>query len=524
LSANIIQLGAAEIARRIAAGDLSASEVAGAFIDRIQQIDPQLNSVIWPMFDQAQQAAAAADEVRRRGQSLGPLHGVPVTIKECYHVAGTPSSIGLTHRSGQRSKTDGVLVNRLRRAGAIVLGKTNLPQIMIWHESDNPVYGRTNNPWDLARSPGGSTGGEAAIIAAGGSPLGLGGDLGGSIRLPCHFCGIHGIKPTSHRLTRQGTAVNLRGMEVVPFQSGPMARHVEDLELALRVLTTPLPDDVDEVDVAPGPLRPTGDVKIDSLRIATWSDDGYFPAAPAIRRAVAEAADVLRARGAIVEPFQPPEVDVAIRLYYAILAADGGADAARLLHGSRRDWRVRRLLRLARLPKLLRPAVAGSLRLLGQARAAELLAAARACSADEYWRLTQAMTEYTRMFLAAIHQRGYDALIFPPHALPAMQHGLAIDLIPAASYSFLPNLLGIPAGVVAATRVRAGEESDRKPSRDYVERTARKVETGSMGLPVGVQVAARPWREDVVLSVMGALEEHFRQQADYPRPSDIPLS
>ena len=523
MSANITQLGAAEIARRIAAGDLSASEVASAFIDRIQQVDAQLNSVIWPMFEQAREAANAADVARRRGESLGPLHGVPVTIKECYHVAGTPSSIGLTHRIDNLATADGVLVNRLRRAGAVVLGKTNLPQIMIWHESDNPVYGRTNNPWDVTRSPGGSTGGEAAIIAAGGSPLGLGGDLGGSIRLPCHFCGIHGIKPTSRRLSRQGTAVNLRGMEVIPFQSGPMARHVEDLELALRVLASPLPDEVDETDVAQAPLGHTGEVRIEDLRIATWTDDGYFPAAPAIRRAVEEAAAALCARGATVESFRPPEVSEAIRLYYAIVAADGGADASRLLRGSRRDWRVRRLLWLARLPNLLRPAAAGGLRLIGQVRSAELMAAARARSADEFWRLTRAMTGYTRKFLTAMHQRGYEALICPPHALPAMQHGLAIDLIPAASYSFLPNLLGIPAGVVAATRVRAGEESDRSSSRDHVEQAARKAETGSTGLPVGVQVAARPWREDVVLAVMGALEDHFRKQSDYPDLSKLPI-
>ncbi len=190
---------AAQIARRVARREVSALEVVQAHIARIEAVNGRLNAVVVPRFDEARTEAAAADDRLARGEPIGPLHGVPITVKECFHLAGTPASIGLARRQHELSADDGLLVARLRKAGAIVLGKTNLPQLMIWHESDNPVYGRTNNPWDLGRTPGGSTGGEAAIIAARGSPLGLGNDLGGSIRVPCHFCGIHGFKPTSLR-------------------------------------------------------------------------------------------------------------------------------------------------------------------------------------------------------------------------------------------------------------------------------------------------------------------------------------
>src|SRR5262245_27966182 len=204
----------------------------------------------------------AADERQARGEPLGPLHGVPVTVKECFHLAGTKATIGITSPAYQEPAiADGVMVSRLRRAGAIVLGKTNLPQLMIWHECDNPVYGRTNNPWDLGRTPGGSTGGEAAIIAAQGSPLGLGNDLGGSIRVPCHFCGIHGLKPTSFRLTRRGSESTLKGFGAIVTQPGPMARSVDDLWLMLQILADNS-DGEDAADVAPTQLADPAKVDV----------------------------------------------------------------------------------------------------------------------------------------------------------------------------------------------------------------------------------------------------------------------
>lgn len=165
---DLFQLSASEMARQIAAGTLTSAELIDAHILRIEAVNPRINAVVVPLFAQASAQAAAADEARRRGETLGPLHGVPVTIKECFHVAGTPATEGVGHFADELMSADGPLVERLRRAGAIVLGKSNVPQLMLIHETENPVYGRTNNPWNPERSPGGSSGGEAAIIAAGG--------------------------------------------------------------------------------------------------------------------------------------------------------------------------------------------------------------------------------------------------------------------------------------------------------------------------------------------------------------------
>ncbi len=150
-----------QLARSIAAGEVSARETVEAYIARIEQVDPKLNAVVVRLFDEARTAARLADDARDRGETLGLLHGVPITIKECFHVAGTASTSGIRRFANERIAVDGPLVTRLRRAGAIVLGKTNVPQLMLLHETDNPVYGRTNNPWNLERSPGGSSGDHA---------------------------------------------------------------------------------------------------------------------------------------------------------------------------------------------------------------------------------------------------------------------------------------------------------------------------------------------------------------------------
>jgi fatty acid amide hydrolase len=519
--------GAAEIARRIARREVSCREVVGAFIARIEAVDGRLNAVVVRRFDEARSEAAAADERLARGESIGLLHGVPITVKECFHLAGTSACIGLARRQHELSAEDGLLVRRLKQAGAIVLGKTNVPQMMIWHECDNPVYGRTNNPWDLARTPGGSTGGEAAIVAARGSPLGLGNDLGGSIRVPCHFCGIHGFKPTSLRLPRTGAVSTLRGFDAITTQPGPIARHVEDLWLALRVLS----DDRDghvTGDAVPGALPDPAAVDVSKLRIAVLTDDRIFAASAGIQRAVREAAAALAGRGATIVEFHPADGErlfatgELFEIYCGLIGADGGADARRLILGSPLDWRVARLLWIARLRPQTRMAVANGLRLAGQRWMARLVSIARPLSADGFRQFVFRKQQFVRTAIESLQRQRIDAILAPPHALPATQHVKGFDLLAAASYAMLFNLLGWPAGVVSTTRVRAGEDHSRAISRDQVERQAASVDRGSVGLPLGVQVAALPWREDVALAVMSALEAEFSSQPDYPPTQRVP--
>lgn len=498
-------LSAVELARAIAGGAITARAVVEAHIARIEAVNPSLNAVVQTRFDAARTEADEADRSQRHDRLRGPLHGVPITIKEQFAVGGMSSTLGVA--PAERDDRDGPLVARLRAAGAIVLGKTNVPQLLLYNETDNPVYGRTNNPHDAARSPGGSSGGEAAIIAARGSPLGLGSDIGGSLRTPSHACGIAALKPTSNRLTNEDARASGFGFgqTAIVSQPGPLARTVADLTLALRVLAAPGQDRVDP-QIAPVAWREPGAIDVAMLRVAYYEDDGFFPAAAAVRRAVRVAVDALRACGAQVEPFAPPDVAGAMRMFLGILSADGAAGAKRRLGAHRRDTRVAGLLKIAGMSAAMRPIAESISRSFGQRRLAQQIASIRPIGVDDYWSLVDAQAAYRRDFIAALDRGGFDAIVCPPHALPALTHGSAYYLTTAASYSMLYNLLGMPAGVVPVTRVRDDEQNPPRAGRDIVERTAREVVRGSAGLPLGVQVVARHWREDVALAVMGAIE------------------
>ena len=501
LSEDVTRWGAAEIARRIAARELTSVNVVEAHIRRIEAINGRLNALVVPMFAQARAAAKTADEIQQSGRSLGLLHGVPFTVKECFHVAGTPATIGIERFRRELSTEDAPLVARLKQAGGVLLGKTNVPQLMLFFETDNPVYGRTNNPWDEDRSCGGSTGGEAALIAACGSPLGLGTDLGGSIRQPAHSCGVQGFLPTPGRLTTEGMRWNLGNLEAVAVQPGVLARNVADLRLAMSVLCGP----------------PPVEQKLEGLRIAMWLDDGYFTCSPAIRRVVTEAAAALRERGAVVEPIASPDAHETIRLFFGFLSADGGANFKELLGDSPRDWRIARLLRLSAVPGWMRPLMTRFARFRGKSRLAELLEHTGPLEPEGYRKLVVDKDRFVAEFIDRLGLGRFDAILCPPHSVPALFHGAGDRLPNAASYCFVMNLLGFPCGVVTAGRVRPGEESDRPPSRDPCDTAARQVEANSTGLPVGVQIAALPHRDDLVLTLLSALESDFRSQPDFPR-------
>ena len=260
--------------------------------------------MVFKRYDAARAEARSADGRRASGEPLGPLHGVPITLKECLDLEGTPSTFGLPSRANTRATQDDLYVARMRAAGAIVLGKTNVAQLLFHTECENPVYGRTNNPWNLERTCGGSSGGEGAIIAAGGSPLGLGTDIGGSLRYPAAYCGIASLKPTAGRTPDAGRYSSPIGQRAIVSQVGVLARRVADVALGTEVINGGRAPDAE-------PPMPLGDferVDLARLRVATYADDGTFTVAPAVRRAVGEAAAALRAAGATVTEWQPPDV------------------------------------------------------------------------------------------------------------------------------------------------------------------------------------------------------------------------
>ena len=511
----LTKLSATELAKMIASGDISSIEAVEAHIERIERVNPALNAVVVKRYDAARVEAREADARRARGEKLAPLHGVPMTIKESLDLTGTPSTFGLPARANHKAERDDLYVARIRQAGAIILGKTNVAQLLLYFESDNPLYGRTNNPWNLARTPGGSSGGQAAIIAAGGSPMGIGTDIGGSLRIPATFCGIASLKPTAGRAPDAGRYSVHIGQRAIVSQVGVLARKVADVALGIEILNGGRNPDTEP----PMPLGDPAMVDIAKLRVAYYTEDGTFQTAPAVRRAVLEAADALKRHGAQVTAWSPPDVSHAADLFYGIFSADGARSFKQTLGRDKRDPRVASLAFMGSRSRPTLAALGGLLKLLGQPGMADSIRNFGHRDTHHYWQLVEAQMEYQRHFLDALdHSDGgpFDVILCPTCALPALTHGASRDVLTTGGYTILYNVLGYPAGVVPCTRVRSGEEVGRAPSRDMVEKTARTVELDSAGLPVGVQVVARPWREHVALAAMQAIEEVASKREDYP--------
>ena len=543
------------VARRLllgSAGAMSASLRSGAVTsealtlaccERVHAVGWALNAATHELFAAALADARASDARRAAGAPLGALDGVPISVKDVFEVGGEDTTAGLAARAFRAAPRDGLLVRMLRAAGLVVVCKSNVPQCLMVPESDNFVFGRSLNPWAGDRTPGGSSGGEGALVAAQCVPLGLGSDIGGSIRIPAAFCGVCGFKPTAPRLTRRGMPAprpaGVDGQCAVLPTAGPLARRVGDLRLLMAALlsdgeggqwglggdpTVPLlpwsyaafearrrglpgrmwraAASVPPPGGAGGAPRP--------LRVGVLAGDGFWEAAPACARAVREAAAALAAGGHEVAAWDPRAagaVDLrrAAVVYYALMAADGGlAEFKAGLEGERLHPMYSLLNVLASLPWLLRAPIAAALRALGQERAAELLATARGRSTREYWAIVAEREQIRDAFFDAWRAAGFDVLLCPAMGVPAFPHGGSRDLTPACSATFLWNLLDAPAGVLPVTRVRADECVYEAPpaQADAFAAAAQRAMVGAEGLPVGVQVVGLPWRDEETLEAM----------------------
>ena len=440
---------ASELVRAVLARRVSSRELVDACLARIKRVNPALNAVVSLRAEAARREADAADAEAARGSFRGPLHGLPITVKDSFDTADLVTTWGTPGRAGHVPKVDATAVARLRAAGAIVLGKTNTPELTMGFETVNPLHGRTSNPYDRTRTPGGSSGGAAAIVAAGGSPLDIGSDTGGSIRLPAHFCGVAGLRPTSGRCARTGHAIGPGSATDALTQIGPIARRVEDLALALPLLAGP---DGRDPFVAPVPLGDPARVEIRRLRVALSTDNGIAKPDPAVEAAVRAAAAVLAEGGARIEERRPPAIEETQDLFARVFLLDGGADLARLLARCGTPLEESSLAPLARFP---------------------------APTAEERVRLVERWDALRARLLAWMQD--FDLVVCPPNAHAALPHGESDARMPAFSYTMTWNLAGWPGAVV-----RAG--------------------TSREGLPIGAQLVAAPWHEDVALAAAARVE------------------
>ena len=297
---------AGELARRIRAGETSSLELTDFYIDRIERLDVRLNAVVVRDFERAREAAGQADAQLAAGSATGPLHGVPMTIKESYDIAGLPTTWGIPLLEKNVAQSDSQAVTEFKRAGAVFLGKTNVPLSLSDFQSYNEIYGTTNNPWDVSRVPGGSSGGAAAALAAGLTALECGSDIGGSIRNPAHFCGVYGHKPTWGIVPPQGHALpgQLAGPDIAVC--GPLARSAEDLRLALDLLAGAQPLDRRGWQLQlPEPRKQS----LHEYRVAIWASDERSPVEVEVSDRAVKIGETLAKLGATVSDTARPEFD-----------------------------------------------------------------------------------------------------------------------------------------------------------------------------------------------------------------------
>ncbi|HWS99958.1 MAG TPA: amidase [Pyrinomonadaceae bacterium] len=448
-------LSAARVAALIRGREVSPVEVVEAYLRRIERVNPELNAVV-TLDPLALDCAREAEAVVARGGEVGPLHGVPVTVKDTIETRGLRTTSGSRLRAEFVPKEDAGAVARLRAAGAIIFGKTNVPEMAIPYECDNPVFGRTNNPYDAGRTSGGSSGGEAAAVSACLSAAGLGSDLSGSIRVPAHFCGVVGLKPTIGRVPCDRHCPPAIGPLALGAVVGPMARCVEDLSLFLSVLTGP-----GAHGRGARSLAATSDVR--GWRVARFVDEGA-PVSVETEAAVEAATRALADAGLVVVEEGPPGLGRAIDLW----------------------------------PKLFSRASTGQLRDVYGGREEEagpvvraVLAAAEKHQAPEADEFTRAVAERERLRDALLRwMEATPFVIAPVGSVAAFEHGARrvevsggrqLGVFRAFGYSRAANVLGLPAVSVPAGRTRAG-------------------------LPLGVQLIGRPFEEEALLAAASIIE------------------
>jgi amidase len=453
-------ISAALMAERIRKKKISPVELVEAHLAQIERLNPKLNAFVQVDAERARQVAQDAEIAVKEKRTLAPLHGVPVSIKGSISVAGLLCESGTRLRTGFIPAQDAPLVARLRAAGAIVLGVTNTPEFLMAWETDNLLHGRTNNPWDLERTPGGSSGGEAAAISAGMSAGGVGSDGGGSIRVPAHFSGICGLKPTPGRIPATGHYPESTGPFALIGVVGPMARTVADLKILFEVMQGP---DVGDTCAAPVPLRWPTETEVRKLRVGYFEDDGRTPVTAETRQAIRSAAQALRSMGFEVEHFQPEGLEEARQLWHQLFVVAGGMLLRPMFEDRGPD-----------LSAILKQFL-------------ELSAAEPALTGETLLQVWIQRDQLRARFLKQMQH--HEILLCPAAAIPAFRHGerswrvegKTVHYLDAWSYTEFFNLLGNPAAVVP-------------------------VGCSSEGLPIGVQIVGRPWEEERVLSVAAALD------------------
>ncbi|XP_061200891.1 fatty-acid amide hydrolase 1-like [Neopsephotus bourkii] len=499
---SILNLPLPELTKKLRDGSLPLEHVFYAYVGKALQMATETNCIT----EYLQESETQVRKAKPAGK-LGLLYGVPVSLKDSIDCQGHDSTLGFIKNINKPVAEDSVVVQVLRRQGAIPFVKTNVPQSLVSYDCNNLIFGQTFNPLLYTRSPGGSTGGEGALIGGGGSILGFGTDLGGSLRFPAAFCGICAFKPTGNRLSKKGVVSGIPGQKAVTAAVGPMAKDVESLALSMRAL---LCEDMFSLDSSVPPLPFNEEVysSTQPLRIGYYETDFFTMPSPAMRRAIRETKQLLEDAGHTLVPFELMNVDYVFFNFCVKGAfADGGASFLRKFKGELEESSLG-MLWLMKSPNWLKNVLSWISKPF-MPRFSAMLASMRANTVDQVWSLHCEIEEFSQQFTAQWKKLNLDVMLCPMLG-PALGIGYPPKLSVAVSYTMLYNALDFPAGVVPVTMVTDEDEEELKGYqgyfRDWWDRTMAKAFRGSVGLPVSVQCVALPWQEELCLRFMKEVE------------------
>nr|XP_013798991.1 PREDICTED: fatty-acid amide hydrolase 1-like [Apteryx mantelli mantelli] len=506
---SILSLPLPELSRKLRDGSLPPEQVFYAYVGKALQVTRETNCITDYLQESETQLQQAA-----RPRQLGLLYGVPISIKDSINCQGYDSTIGFVSNINNPAAEDSVLVQVLKRQGAVPFVKTNVPQSLVSYDCENLIFGQTFNPLLYTRTPGGSSGGEGALIAAGGSILGFGTDLGGSLRLPAAFCGICALKPTGNRLSKKGVISGILGQKSVVAAVGPMAKDVESLALSMRAL---LCEDMFSLDstVPPLPFKEEVYSSTQPLRIGYYETDFFTMPSPAMRRAVQETKQLLEDAGHTLVPFKLDNINYFIfNLCVRGLFADGGTSFFRKFEGELDKSSAGLLLRLSKIPDWLKTLLSWITKPF-MPRLSSVVRSMRANTVEDLWSLHYEIEESCHKFIAQWKKLNLDVMLCPMLG-PALPVGYPGKLSVAVSYTILYNCLDFPAGVVPVTTVTTKDEEELKGYKghfqDWWDRILAKGFRGSVGLPVAVQCVALPWQEELCLRLMREVEKLTREK------------
>ncbi|XP_039262529.2 vitamin D3 hydroxylase-associated protein-like isoform X1 [Styela clava] len=504
----ILKLNGPELLEKLQSREIEPTDALNAYIYKACKVTGDINCITEVLKD----CEEVAREVSTKNPKDLPLYGIPVSLKECMKTKGTPSCVGLAMYLDQIPTEDLVLAKVLKQCGAVPFVKTNTVQIMLSIESSNPIYGETSNPLNHEFSPAGSSSGEGAIVGAGASVLGFGSDIAGSIRVPAHFCGICGFKPTKYRISSSGMIWSLMGQNAVASTLGPMARDVDTIVMAMRAL---LCDTMFQLDKNVPPIKFNEELYNSKtpLRIGYYMDDGYMKPVPACQRAVRMTKEALQSAGHTLVPFEIPDIEELMEMTTRAFYVDGGRGNIERTKYDIVDKRLLPSWRRWSMPSIVMKLYSMYLDLFESSRMAKDLLAYGGGdkSAHNLWKLTAWIEGYKMKFWTEWREKyKLDALICPVHPLVACPKGMVTNMTANMSYSTAFTVTNCPAGVVPVTKVNQKDIEELKIHKghydDQWDRHCVKACMGSINMPVGVQCVSEPWQEEVCLRLMREVE------------------